>query len=206
MDHQVKLRGFRIELGEIMTVLGRHPGVQQSVIVRRERSPDDAYLVAYVISSRQPPPTTGELRGFLQRELPEYMVPSVFVFMDRFPLGPTGKVDPRALPAPDRSRAERAYVAPRTPIEEMMAAIWAKVLRVSPVGIEDDFFELGGHSLLATQVISRLREQLGVEISLQQFFETPSVAGMSLVVAHRLAELAAPQDVARMLGRPGHGQ
>jgi len=206
MDHQVKLRGFRIELGEIMTVLGRHPGVRQSVIVRWEQKPGDAHLVAYVIASRQPPPMTGELREFLQRELPEYMVPSVFMFMDRFPLGPTGKVDQRALPAPDRSRAERAYVAPRTPIEKMMAAIWAKVLRVSRVGLEDNFFELGGHSLLATQVISRLREQLGVEISHQQFFEKPTVAGLSLIVAHRLAELASPQDVDSMLSRLGRGQ
>jgi amino acid adenylation domain-containing protein len=208
MDQQVKLRGFRIELGEIMTVLGRHPGVQQSVIVRWEQRPGDAHLVAYVIPSRRLPPTTGELRGFLQRELPEYMVPSIFVFMETFPLGPTGKVDARALPAPDRSRAERPYAAPRTPIEEMMAAIWAKVLRVSPIGIEDNFFELGGHSLLATQVISRLHEELGVEISFQQFFKTPSVACLSLVVAHRLAELATPQDqdVDRMLGQPGRRQ
>jgi acyl-coenzyme A synthetase/AMP-(fatty) acid ligase/acyl carrier protein len=201
MDHQVKLRGFRIELAEIVTVLGRHPGVRQSVVVLWAPRPDDAHLVAYVISSCQPPPKAGELRGFLRRELPEYMVPSVFVFMDRFPLGPTGKIDQRALPAPDRSHAERAYAAPRTPLEEMTTAIWAKVLRVSPIGIDDNFFELGGHSLLATQVISRLREELRVEISHQEFFEAPTVAGLCLVVAHRLAELAAPQDVDSMLGR-----
>ena len=198
MDHQVKLRGYRIELGEIMSVLARHPAVRQAVVVRREDTPGDARLVAYVVPTNGPV-AADVLRTFLKAELPEYMVPSAFVFLDQLPLTPAGKINLRALPLPERGHAEGAFVAPRTPIEEALAGIWVKVLRVPRVGVEDNFFELGGHSLLATQVISQLGQAFGVEISLRQFFEAPTVAALSLVIANRVAEMAAPEDVARML-------
>ncbi|MCP4657489.1 MAG: non-ribosomal peptide synthetase, partial [bacterium] len=166
LDHQVKLRGFRIELGEVETVLARHPGVREAVVlVRDERLGDQgsARLVAYVVAAAEPP-AADELREFLLRTLPEYMVPSVFVSLEALPLGATGKVDRRALPAPATTAdaEEGDFVAPRTPLEELIAGIWSRLLHRERIGAHDHFFALGGHSLLATQLISRLRDLLGV--------------------------------------------
>ncbi|WP_233601911.1 non-ribosomal peptide synthetase [Corallococcus sp. CA047B] len=171
-DFQVKLRGFRIELGEIEATLRQHPSVQQAlVLARRDSSTGDPRLVAYVVASNANP---NELRTHLQQKLPEYMVPSVFIPLAAFPLTPNGKVDRNALPAPEAGAAQRErYVAPRTPTEQHLAALWAEVLRVERVGREDHFFELGGHSLLATQVVARVRSTFGVELPLRALFEAP---------------------------------
>ena len=147
--------------------------------------------------SESPVPTTTELRSFLKEKLPEYMVPAVFVLLDALPLMPNGKVDRRALPAPDRTRPEldKAFVAPRTPTEELLAEIWAQLLDIERVGIHDNFFDLGGHSLLATQVVSRMREAFQVEIPLRRLFEVPTVAGLaeSIEAARRAGQnLLAP--------------
>ncbi|MGA3164142.1 MAG: amino acid adenylation domain-containing protein [Verrucomicrobiota bacterium] len=180
-DHQVKIRGFRIELGEIEAVLGQHPAVREAVVVAREDSPGEKRLVAYVVAEREPLPTTTDLRNFLKEKLPEYMVPAVFVLLDALPLMPNGKIDRRALPSPDRSRPEldKAFVAPRTPTEELLAEIWAQLLDLERVGVHDNFFDLGGHSLLATQLVSRMREAFQVEIPLRRLFEVPTVAGLA---------------------------
>jgi len=181
IDHQVKVRGFRVELGEIEAVLGQHPAVQGTVVVAREDAPGDKRLVAYVIPDPDQVTGTSELRRFLQAKLPNYMVPSAFMMLEALPLTPSGKVNRRALPAPERGRPEMEgdLVAPSTPVEEMLAGIWAGILGLERVGVHDNFFELGGHSLLGTQVISRVRKAFQVELPLRKLFEMPTVAGLS---------------------------
>ena len=184
MDFQVKLRGFRIELGEIETVLSQHPGVRQAVVIAREEVPGDKRLVAYLIATQGPAPATSELRSFLQEQLPEYMLPSAFVFLDAFPQTPNGKVDRRALPAPQHTRPEQRedYVAPRTSIEEAVRGFWSQILKIEQIGIHDDFFELGGDSLMAMQVISRLRRFLQIELPLARVFEARTIAKLAKII------------------------
>ena len=180
-DAQVKIRGFRIELGEIESALAQHPGVQEVTVLAREDVPGEKRLVAYVVLSKQQVLTSTEIRTFVKAKLPDYIVPSVFVFLDSLPLTPNGKVDRKALPVPDGRRLEQDenVSAPRTPIEEMLAGIWAEVLKLETIGIHDNFFDLGGHSLLATQVMSRLRGLFQVELPLRNLFESPTVAGLA---------------------------
>ncbi|MBD0308416.1 MAG: amino acid adenylation domain-containing protein, partial [Microcoleus sp. T1-bin1] len=190
IDGQVKIRGFRIELGEIEAVLGQHPDIAQAVVVAREDEMAQKRLVAYLISEQKQAPTHKEIRNFLTSKLPEYMVPSAFVILKSFPLTSNGKVDRRALPAPDEMRPELTenFVAPRTNIEEVLAAIWAEVLKIEKVGIYDNFFELGGHSLLATQVISRVRQAFQVELPLHRLFESATFADFAVAIAQKQAE------------------
>ena len=159
LDHQLKVRGFRIESGEVEAALVGHPSVSEVVVVAREDTPGDKRLVAYVVGGDGAGPSSSELRRFLSDRLPPYMVPTAFVRLDAFPQTPNGKVDRAALPAPPHTRPDLAgeWVAPRTATEEAVAGIWAQVLGIGDLGVEDDFFELGGHSLLATQVIARVR-------------------------------------------------
>jgi amino acid adenylation domain-containing protein len=181
MDFQVKIRGHRIELGEISVLLRNYPGVEEAVAVVREDEPRKKRLVAYVVLADDSAPSISELRNFLTKTLPEYMVPSAFIILDALPLSPNGKVDRRALPAPERTRPEleEAYEAPRSPVEEVVARIWAEVLGVDEVGVHDNFFALGGHSLQATQVISRLQDVFELELPLRHLFESPTVAGLA---------------------------
>ncbi|HEX2211053.1 MAG TPA: amino acid adenylation domain-containing protein, partial [Longimicrobium sp.] len=174
LDHQVKIRGLRIEPGEIEAALRRHPDVADCAVIVREDAPGDPRLVAYTVGGAD----AEALRAHLRSSLPEYMVPAAFVALERLPVTPNGKLDRRALPAPEYAAAE-AYTAPRTPTEERLAAIWAEVLRIDRVGIHDSFFALGGHSLLATRAVSRVREAFGVELPLRAVFETPTVAGVA---------------------------
>ncbi|HVH13355.1 MAG TPA: condensation domain-containing protein, partial [Longimicrobium sp.] len=175
LDEQVKVRGFRIELGEIEAVLRQHSAVRECVVIAREDRPGDRRLAAYVVTDTD----AAELRAHLRRTLPDYMVPAAFVSLDALPLTANGKLDRRALPAPEYASAEEAYVAPRTQAEEVLAGILAELLRVERVGIRDSFFELGGHSLLGTRVVSRIREALGVELPLRALFEGPTVAELA---------------------------
>ena len=179
-DHQVKIRGFRIEPQEIEKALGYHPAVDTALVLTQEEVPGDKRLVAYVVS-RQADLTTTELYHFLKESMPQYMIPSFFVLLESLPLLPNGKVDLRSLPQPDQTRPIQAtsYVAPRTPVEEVLAGIGAEILQREQIGIHDNFFELGGHSLLATQFMSWIRETFQVELPLQQFFQEPTVATIS---------------------------
>ncbi|HEU0079960.1 MAG TPA: amino acid adenylation domain-containing protein, partial [Longimicrobiaceae bacterium] len=177
VDQQVKVRGFRIEPGEVEAALLGHPSVREAVVVVREDG-GERRLVGYVVAAEGAAVDAGELRAWLKGRLPEYMVPPAVVELETLPLTPTGKVDRRALPAPDASGGGE-YVAPRGEVEERLAAIWASVLGVERVGIHDDFFALGGHSLLATRVTSRVREVFGVELPLRAVFEAPTVAGLA---------------------------
>src|SRR5581483_11971464 len=203
IDHQVKIRGFRIELGEIEAALDRHPAVRQSVVMAREDEPGNKRLVAYIVSEGAAP-SGEELRTHLRTGLPEFMVPAAFVMMESFPLSSNGKVNRRALPAPQFAPSdEREYVAPRSNVESQVAAIWAEVLRVPQVGIHDDFFALGGHSLMATQVVARLRQSLGVELPLRALFEAPTVAGLAARIPGTQAQIQGPiARVARDGGVP----
>jgi surfactin family lipopeptide synthetase A len=202
IDHQVKVRGFRIELGEIEATLSTHPAIQQTLVLVRKDVPGDKGLVAYfVTNAEQVSPSPSELRSFLQDKLPDYMVPTAFVSLDAMPLNPNGKVDLRSLPAPDTSHfsVSNNFVAPRTPTEEVLAAIWAEVLNLEQVGIYDNFFELGGHSLLATQVISRSRQAFGLEIPLQLLFETPNIFGLAEAIVELQAENTEDDEISRLL-------
>lgn len=198
VDHQVKIRGFRIELGEIEARLREYGGVNEVVVLAREDTPGDKRLVAYVQMRGAATLDAEALRAFLQQWLPEYMLPSVFVTIDQFPLTPNGKIDRRALPPPavGRGGAGPNYVAPRSPVEERLAAIWGDVLGIEPVGVQDNFFVLGGHSLLATRVVARVRDVFGVDMPLRRLFEAPTVAGLSDYVetAHWAAQGAADAD------------
>ena len=181
IDNQVKIRGFRIELGEIEAVLAQHPSIQQAVVLAREDSPGDKRLIAYVVTADGSAISVHDLRSYLQLKLPDYMVPSAFVFLDSLPLTPNGKLDRKALPAPDHSRSnsDQSYSAPRTPVEELLAGIWAEVLKLDEVGIHDNFFELGGHSLLATQFVARINTAFQIDFPLRRLFETPTIAGLA---------------------------
>jgi amino acid adenylation domain-containing protein len=183
-DYQVKIRGFRIELGEVEAVLAGHERVRDVVVVAKEGGESGTRLVAYIVAQgggAEQPLTAPELRRFMLERLPKHMAPSVYVMLDEMPLSPNGKVDRRALPEPESPRASQSgdYVAPRTPLEEMVASIWAGVLGLEEVGVHDNFFDLGGHSLLATRVISRLREAFHVEMPVRSLFESATVAELT---------------------------
>ena len=195
IDHQVKIRGFRIELGEIEMVLKRHPAVRDVIVVAREDVPGDQRLVAYVVLDKERLVAVSDLQNHLVKHLPAYMIPSAFVLLEALPLNSNGKVDRRALPAPDDTRPglREAFVAPRTPIEEMVTGIWSQDLGIEQIGIHDDFFTLGGHSLLATQVTSRLRTALQVEVPLRTFFEASTVAQLAEIIPGLQAQRATPQ-------------
>ncbi|HEX2206430.1 MAG TPA: amino acid adenylation domain-containing protein [Longimicrobium sp.] len=188
-DYQVKIRGYRVEPGEIEAALRRHPSVSAALIVVREDRPGDRRLVAYVVGAAD----AAELREHLRRGLPEYMVPAAFVMLDALPKTATGKIDPKTLPAPEYALAQDGYAAPRTPVEEVLAQIWAQVLGAERVSVTEGFFELGGHSLLAVQVLSRVREAFGVEVPLRALFEGPTVQTLAAQVeALRRADQPAP--------------
>jgi amino acid adenylation domain-containing protein len=214
IDHQVKIRGYRIEPGEIEAALAAHPEVRAAVVTAREGEDGDRRLVAYVVPAAPPPefdraatPTASAvaetpapdaagaaglaaaLRRHLEVRLPSYMVPAAFVLLEGLPVTPQGKLDRRALPAPEGAALAAAeYVAPRTWVEATLARIWAEMLRLDRIGATDDFFRLGGHSLLATQVVSQVREVLGVELPLRVLFELPQLAGLAAAVEKLRAE------------------
>ncbi len=176
------MRGVRIELGEIEAVLAEHPAVEQAVVVAREDRPGDRRLVAYVVAQDEP---LEAIRESLRRRLPEPMVPSWIIPLAALPRTSSGKVDRRALPPPELPSQAEGFAAPRTPLEEELARLWAEVLGVERVGVHDDFFAIGGHSLLATRLLARMRDAFALEVPLQELFRTPTVAG----VGHRIEEI-----------------
>ena len=201
-DRQVKIRGFRVELGEIEAALAEHPAVREAAVLAREDQPGERRLVAYVAPHSEREAAAGELRAFLELRLPAHLVPAAFVTLAALPLNASGKVDRQALPAPDASRPAlaAAYVAPATPAEEGVAAIWCEVLGLERVGVHDDFYELGGHSLLLPQVMHRLRRDFQVEIPLRTLAEETTVARLALTVEELLLE-----QIERELALSGDG-
>jgi amino acid adenylation domain-containing protein len=184
IDHQVKLRGFRIELGEIESSLREHPGVSQNVVVAWEHSPGDKWLVAYVVVRQGDRVTAEDLRGFLRQKLPEYMLPSWFVFLASLPLTPNGKVDRRALPIPKRleTTGETEHAAPGNSIESRLAKIWESVFSMPAVSIHENFFDLGGHSLLAAKLLRRIEHTFHKKLSMAALFEAPTIKQQALIL------------------------
>jgi amino acid adenylation domain-containing protein/thioester reductase-like protein/non-ribosomal peptide synthase protein (TIGR01720 family) len=181
IDNQVKIRGFRIELGEIETLLRKHPAIRDTVVIACEEG-GNKRLVAYIVLNQDISPTTSELREFLQAQLPEYMVPSVFMRLKALPLTPNGKVDRQALKAPDISRlkGESNFVAPRNSIEQKLAQLWSQILGLQEVGIYDNFFELGGDSILSMQIIAKAR-QAGLQLTPKHIFEHQTIAELAAI-------------------------
>jgi amino acid adenylation domain-containing protein len=190
LDEQIKIRGFRIEPREVIAALDEHPLVFQSAVIAREITPGDVGLVAYIVALGESIPTFAELREFLRGRLPDYMLPAVFVNLDMLPLTPNGKVNWADLPAPDSTNTigDAVTHAPQTEIEKIVAGTLAPLLGVREVDVEANFFSLGAHSLLGVQLISRLRESIGVELSLRTVFEAPSVVELSDVIERELCE------------------
>ncbi|MGC7100187.1 amino acid adenylation domain-containing protein [Amycolatopsis lurida] len=176
-DAQVKIRGHRVEIGEVEAALNAHPSVSAAAVLAHPDESGSQRLTAYWVNGAVDGPSAAELRGHLAGKLPEYLLPSGYVRLDRLPLTANGKVDRRALPAPETERPELAepYAEPTTDLEETLTRIWASVLGLDLVGIDDDFFELGGHSLLAAQVVAELRDRLGVPATLRLLFDQPTV-------------------------------
>ncbi|MGE8405822.1 MAG: amino acid adenylation domain-containing protein, partial [Pseudomonas sp.] len=192
IDHQVKIRGLRIELGEIEAQILRHAAVREAVVLAKETA-NGTQLVAYVVGGAGDE-LAAELKALLGKDLPGFMVPTQWLFLEQLPLTPNGKLDRKALPQPDIGQAHAAYVAPQSELEQQLAAIWADVLKVDKVGMSDDFFELGGHSLLAVQVLARIRAQLQCEIALRELFEKSSLADLCAVVQEKQSQVGSAQD------------
>ena len=178
-DHQVKIRGFRIELGEIGSVLCQHSQVREALVVAREERHGEKRLVAYVVTGQETTPT--ELRGFLKEKLPDYMVPSAWVMLEAFPLTPNGKVDHRALPAPEQIKLEMAetFAAPRDGLELQLQEVWEEMLGIKPISVTDNFFDLGGHSLLALRVVAQIQRRLNRELPLSALIEGANIESLA---------------------------
>jgi acyl carrier protein len=177
VDQQVKIRGLRIEPGEVEQVLLGHADVKEALVLAA-----DQRLLAYVVASNSSEQLPAQLRSHLQATLPDYMIPAAFVVLERFPLTPNGKLDRKALPAPDMAQNATAYIAPTSDLEAALCAIWQELLGVERVGMNDDFFKLGGHSLLAIRMLTQVRQQLGVAVALNGVFGEPTVAGLARVI------------------------
>ncbi len=180
VDNQVKVRGYRIELGEIEVALSKHPAVTQVAVTVREDEPGDKRLVAYLVFDGNKKITTGEIRKFISDKLPEYMLPSSFVFLKTLPKTPSGKIDRKSLPKPEESRPDigTAFNAPQSLEEKIIAKLWCSLLHIESVGIDDNFFELGGNSLLALQTIARLRQEHGMDVPVVKMYQFPTIKGL----------------------------
>lgn len=191
-DHQIKIRGYRIEPGEVEATLRQHPAVQEVVVLAREDVPGEKRLVAYIVPPQMGIVTTSDLRQFLLEQVPGYMVPEAFVFLESLPITLNGKIDRRKLPVPDFTRPElkAVFVAARTPTETVLTAMWADLLKIKTIGVQDNFFDLGGNSLVATQVLSRIRQAFQEELPLSRLFATPTIAELAagIEAAHQTVE------------------
>ncbi|MEG4404815.1 amino acid adenylation domain-containing protein [Microcoleus sp. MON2_D5] len=199
-DFRIKIRGYRIEAGEIEAALNQHPAVRSCVVTAFGEDRSQKRLIAYVVPQQNAAPETCELRQFLSQKLPEYMLPSAFVMLEALPLSANGKVDRKALPAPDAAFLPKTFVAPNTPVEKVLAGIWAEILGVEKIGIHDNFFiDLGGHSLLATQIISAVRDTFGVDIPLRSFFESPTASEQAAALVENPAQRENVENTAQLL-------
>jgi acyl carrier protein len=197
-DDQVKIRGFRVELGEIEAVLLRHPAVKHAAVVVKEATEGDRTVVAFVIAPTRP--EANDLREYLRKYVPDYMVPSNFILVDTLPLNVNGKVDRRALSSTDISQAPAATAPPLVnPTEDKLLGIWRDVLGVNAIKSDDNFFDLGGHSLLAVQIIARIRNAFGIPVPLRCIFEAPTISGLSEIIAQYSSAAQEDEDVARIL-------
>jgi len=199
VDNQVKFHGFRVELNEIRSALNQHSQIRDSVVRVLNDKNGNAVLVAYYVSRQELEVT--QLRELLARSILEETIPNVFVYLKRLPLTLNGKIDYNALPSLEeiRQTIKRTIVAPRTPTEQQLAAMWSEVLGIGPISIEDNFFELGGHSLLATRVITRIRETFKVDLPLRAIFEEPTIAAIALAITQMQASAQDDEEMALMV-------
>ncbi|MGH7835364.1 MAG: non-ribosomal peptide synthetase [Candidatus Binatia bacterium] len=200
-DSRVKVRGNSVETAEVEAAVFEHKAVKEAVVTAIANESGDTRLIAYIAPAQNPPPSAAEVRDFLKQKLPDYMVPSAFVILDRLPTLPGGKIDRKALPIPDlsRRRLDNAYVSPRTPVEADLAKIWSEVLGIDRIGMHDSFLDLGGHSLAATRVVSRVIERFQLELPVKTLFDSPTVSHMAAVITHNQTKKAQPENLARML-------
>jgi amino acid adenylation domain-containing protein len=196
-DDRAKIRGYRIEIPEVELALLRNSAVDQVLVLCRENSRGDKYLIAYIVAARIPPPSVSELRAFLKQKIPDYMIPSVFIFLDSLPLTVNGKVDRNALPESSRARPalDNEFIAPRDPIEVALTRLWNEILEIDEIGVLDNHFDLGGNSLTAMQVCAHVGKQFGVAPSLPQFFESPTITGLSRAISTASGFAAIIRDV-----------
>ena len=201
LDDQVKIRGVRVEPDEITAILGQHPRLKACFVAAQKNQQGDNILVAYVVASSSNPVAASDLRSYLAAHVPAALVPSAFVFLQELPFTPNGKVNRRALPEPELGKAETAsaFIAPRTPVEESLAKIWCRVLKLERVGVGDNFFDLGGHSLIATQVVSQIERVFNVEISLRTIFERPTIEGLALALLEHQTKDVGPDEMEELL-------
>ncbi|VAW42374.1 Polyketide synthase modules and related proteins [hydrothermal vent metagenome] len=206
IDQQVKIRGFRIEPGEIEAVLAEHEAVGETAVLAKPDSQGNKRLIAYAVTQPEQSATPLELRIFLKDRLPEYMVPAIVMLLDAMPLTPSGKINRRGLPEPDQSAraVEQEFIAPRTAVESIVAKVWAEILEVERVGVEDNFFDLGGHSLLATQVISRLKTSFKTNLPLRSLFESPTVEELADEIVALEKQPGQAEKIAAVLKKLGN--
>jgi amino acid adenylation domain-containing protein len=178
-DQQVKIRGYRIELGEIETILSAHPSVKENAVLVKENKNGDKYIAAYIIVNEMETKNVSDYRDYLKKKLPDYMIPSVFVFIEAFPLTPNGKIDTKALPEPGRAKGAKTYVAPRNTMEMLLVKLWEDILDIFPVGISDDFFESGGHSLLAVKLVSAINKKFNANFPLAILFQSKTIESLA---------------------------
>jgi hypothetical protein len=200
-DFQVKIRGYRVEIAEVEMALMDLDSVKEAAVVAREDAFGHKRLIAYIVLRSTPAPTTSALRAALKKKLPDYMVPSVFVFLDKMPVIGIGKINRNALTAPTNSRPEldNPYVPPRTPLEEVLLGIWREVLSLNQVGIHDNFFDLGGHSLAAMRVISRVIQTFKLDVPIIGLFNSPTVAQMAAIITQTQAKRTSDAELVTML-------
>jgi acyl carrier protein len=202
-DFQVKIRNFRVDVTEVETALMEHGGIRRVAVAGRNDPSDITTLVAYVATRPKTELDGAALRAFLKSKLPEYAIPTRFVFLDELPMLSNGKINRRELPEPDGRQIERTgtgpMIAPRTPVEKILAQIWAEVLPVKQVGIADNFFDLGGHSLTATRVVSRVIQQFQLDIPLRSLFESPTIADMATVITAHQGKTLDEQSMTKLL-------
>jgi amino acid adenylation domain-containing protein len=200
-DFRVKIRGYGVEIAEVENALRRHPAIRDTVVVGRDNGSTETRLVGFFMSATQPAPSTSELRRYMSKLLPDYMVPSAFVRLDTLPLTPNGKIDRAGLPEPTRDRPELdvAYVEPRSVTENELAQIWAQVLSLDKVGIHDNFFELGGHSLAASRVVAQVVNTFQLDLPLRTLFDAPTVAEMAAIITQNQAKRASDAVLAQLL-------
>jgi len=200
-DFQVKIRSFRVDVGEVEAELAVHPGVKEVAVIGKKDQSDNTRLVAYLVPHSRPAPTVSSLRAFLKDRLPDYMIPTAFVTLDKLPLLSAGKVDRRALPDPGHARPEldTPSVTPGTAIERELWRIWTEVLSLGQIGVHDNFFDLGGDSLTATRVVSRVIKIFQVDFPVKSLFDSPTVAEMAIVVAQNQAKKVGQEELPRLL-------
>jgi acyl-coenzyme A synthetase/AMP-(fatty) acid ligase/acyl carrier protein len=200
-DSQVKIRSFRVNIGEVEATLVEHSEVKEAAVIAKKTQSGDWTLIAYLLPKAFPPPTTTNLRTFFKNRLPDYMIPSTFITLEKMPVTSTGKINRRELPQPGNSRPELgiSYAAPRTSVETELERIWASVLYLNHVGINDNFFDLGGHSLAASRVISRVIQTFQLELPIKALFDAPSVAEMAAIITQHQAKRASDTELAQML-------